>query len=151
MSFPKSLPIALPSLYAALFLITIVSGDKTARGGNPYFCVSLPFSLPLVAQESTALEMIVGILAAVWWLFIGYIGRSASENKLSRTGAVSGAGLICVMCLVETSLMISEFLLLSREPNFGIIDEAIYTLAVILLIGGLVTAGYSARAAFRRP
>lgn len=150
MTFPKSLQIALPALYFALFLATLLSGDKTASGGNPFVCVSLPFSLPLVASDATTLEVIVGVLATAWWLFIGYIGHLGSAGKLSRSGATLGAGLITLMCVVDGMLMTSEFMLLSREPTFGFIDAIIYTLAVMLLFGGLISAGYSGRAAFTR-
>ena len=40
--------------------------------------------------------------------------------------------------------MMSELTLISREPSFGMVDESIYTLAVLLLLGGLITAAYAA-------
>jgi len=45
--------------------------------------------------------------------------------------------------------MISQFVLISREPDFSAIDVVIYMFAVALLAGGLISAGYAARAAFK--
>lgn len=86
MTISKSLPIALPIIYSTLFMVTLVSGEKTASDGNPFVCVSLPWSLPLIATANTAPFVIVGVLATAWWYFIGYIGGIASTNKLTRAG-----------------------------------------------------------------
>ena len=41
----KRLPIILPSIHIVLFIITMLAGG---RYGNPFFCVDIPISLPLV-------------------------------------------------------------------------------------------------------
>jgi hypothetical protein len=148
-TFAKSLPIILPLLYVALFITTLVSGEKTASGGNPFFCLSLPWSLPLVARGDTAIVVMVGVLATAWWCFVGFIGRAGNSGKLSRSGEILGSGLIFIMCFTEATLMFSEFRLVSHELKFGLIDEFIYTLAVVLLIGGVISAVYAATAISR--
>ena len=151
MTLPNSLPIALPGLYFTLLVITLVSGEGTASGGNPLFCLSLPWSLPLAARDDTKIMFVVGILATLWWWLIGHIGHSGYLGKLSRVGAALGSGLILFMCVIEAALMGSELRLISQEPqHFSGIDVAIYTLASALLAGGLISAGCAAFAVFRR-
>jgi hypothetical protein len=44
--------------------------------------------------------------------------------------------------------MVSELrCCISQEPNFSLVDGAIYVLAAALLCGGLISAAYSAKAA----
>ena len=150
MTVSRSLPVALPSLYFVLLVVTLSTGEKTASGGNPLFCLSLPWSLPLVASSETTIAVVVGLFATVWWWFMDHIGYSGYSGKLGRAGAVLGAALILSMCVIEAALMGSEFRLISKEPSFGGIDGAIYTLAVVLLLGGLVSATHAGLGAFRR-
>jgi len=146
MILARHLPIALPAIHAALFLLTIISGEKTASGGNPFFCVDLPLSLPLVARDDAATFAAVAVLGTAWWFFVGQIGSSSSRGKLSRTGSGLGALLILSVCAAGFFALISEFLLISREVNFSAVNVAIYVLAVALLLGGLISAGFSVTA-----
>jgi hypothetical protein len=45
--------------------------------------------------------------------------------------------------------MISEFRLISQESNFGNKDFVVYTLAVVLLFGEFLCAGYAMASGFR--
>jgi len=75
------LPVILAATHLALFLITMFSGLKTASGGNPLFCVDLPVSLPLVGHDDTWTVVAVGILATIWWFFIGQVGWLSKWEK----------------------------------------------------------------------
>ena len=78
----KRLPIILPSIHLILFIVTTVSGG---RYGNPFFCVDIPISLPLVARDNASTIGVVGILGTAWWYFIGQLGALANQDKISRT------------------------------------------------------------------
>ncbi len=136
---PDKLPFALPALHVVLFLTT----EALATGGNPLFCVNLPVSLPLVASDSSATVVIVGILATAWWYFVGKIACEAWRGKVSRMISVAGALLLFLLGAIGSFAMISEFRLISQEPNFGSKDVVIYVLAVTLLLGNFVGAGYA--------
>lgn len=140
---PDRLPFALPALHVVLFLTTEAFGDKIATGGNPLFCVDLPVSLPLVASDSTPTVVVVGILATAWWYFVGKIACEAWRGKVSRMISVAGALLLFLLGAIGSFAMISEFRLISQEPNFGSKDVVIYVLAVTLLLGNFVGAGYA--------
>jgi hypothetical protein len=144
----KRLLIALPAIHASLLVITMITGERTASGGTPLFSVELPISLPLVATDNFATILIVGILATLWWYFIAQIGWVSTGKRISRISAGLGALLIVFMCLVDAVMMLSELACCtSHEPNFSVIDGLIYVFAFTLLCGGLISAGYSARAA----
>ncbi|MGB8731823.1 MAG: hypothetical protein WCC99_11305 [Candidatus Sulfotelmatobacter sp.] len=136
---PDKLPFTLPALHVVLFLTT----EALATGGNPLFCVNLPVSLPLVASDSSATVVIVGILATAWWYFVGKIACEAWRGKVSRMISVAGALLLFLLGAIGSFAMISEFRLISQEPNFGSKDVVIYVLAVTLLLGNFVGAGYA--------
>jgi hypothetical protein len=126
----------------------MITGERTASGGNPLVCVELPISLPLVATDRFATMFIVGILATVWWYFIAQIGWASMQKRLNRITAGLGVVLIVFMCLIDAAMMLSELACcISHEPNFSVIDGLIYVFAFALLCGGLISAGYSARAA----
>ncbi len=118
---PDKLPFALPALHVVLFLTT----EALATGGNPLFCVNLPVSLPLVASDSSATVVIVGILATAWWYFVGKIACEAWRGKVSRMISVAGALLLFLLGAIGSFAMISEFRLISQEPNFGSKDVVI--------------------------
>lgn len=143
------LPIILSAIHLVLFLITMLSGLKTASGGNPLFCVDLPMSLPLVGRDDTWTVVAVGILATIWWFFIGQVGWLSRQGKISRTVSAAGAGVVLLICAAAAYAMISQFVLISREPDFSTIDTVIYMFAAALLAGGLISAGYAARATFK--
>jgi|HubBroStandDraft_6_1064221.scaffolds.fasta_scaffold10838_5 hypothetical protein len=143
------LPVVLAATHLVLFLITMLSGLKTASGGNPLFCVDLPVSLPLVGHDDTWTVVAVGILATIWWFFIGQVGWLSKVGKISRTSSAVGAGLTLLICAADAYAMISQFVLISREPDFSTIDVVIYMFAAALLAGGLISAGYAARAVFK--
>lgn len=140
---PKRLPLILPVLHIILFLTTEAFGEGIASGGNPLFCVDLPVSAPLMASDSTATVVVVGILATAWWYFVGKIACEAWRGKLRRPISVAGALLLFLLGAVASFAMISEFRLISQEPNFGGKDIVVYVLAVTLLLGGLACAGYT--------
>jgi hypothetical protein len=140
------LPVVLAATHLALFLITMLSGLKTASGGNPLFCVDLPVSLPLVGRDDTWTIVGVGILATIWWFFIGQVGWLSKQGRISRTVSAVGAALTLLICAADAYAMISQFVLISREPDFSTIDVVIYMFAAALLAGGLISAGYAARA-----
>lgn len=116
---PERLPFILLALHFSLFLTTEFFGDKIASGGNPLFCVDLPVSLPLVASDSTSRVIVVGIMATTWWYFIGKIASEAWRGKVSRIISVAGALLLFLLGAAASFFMISEFRLISQEPNFG--------------------------------
>lgn len=147
--FLTSLPNVLSAIHLLLFLITILTGKSTATDGNPFVCVDLPVSLPLVARDDTWTVVAVGILGTGWWYFLGKIGSSSRQGKLSRGASVLGAFLILLMCAADGYGMISQFPLISREPEFSIVDIAIYIVAAILLFGGVFSAALAALAVFR--
>lgn len=149
-ALPRKLPLALSLTHIILFLTTAVFGDKIASGGNPLFCVDLPVSLPLVASDSTSRVIVVGIVATMWWYFIGKIASEAWKGKASRMISVAGALLLFLLGAAASFFMISEFRLISQEPNFGNKDFVVYTLAVVLLFGEFVCAGYAMASGFRR-
>jgi hypothetical protein len=62
---------------------------------------------------------------------------------MSRMMALAGALLLLLLQAVAWFGMTSEFRLISQEANFGVKDVAVYTLAVALLVGGLVSAGHA--------
>ena len=126
----------------------MTTGEKTASGGNPLFCVDLPMSLPLVASDKSTTMIIVGLLATGWWYFIAQIGWSSTQKWISRTAAGAGAVLIVFMCVIESVWMFREFgCCISHDPNLSVVDGIIYVLAITLLWGGIMSAVYSARAA----
>ena len=127
--------------------MTAISGEKAATGGNPFVCVSIPISLPLVARDDSPTVIIVAILATAWWYFIAQIGWSSKQGRISRSSSILGAILIGFIIMVDSVLMISESFLLSRQPNFNAVDVVIYLLAGLLLSGGIISAAYSAMAA----
>lgn len=140
---PERLPFVLPALHLLLFFTTEFFGDKIASGGNPLFCVDLPVSLPLVASDSTARVIVVGIVATIWWYFVGKIASEAWQGKVSPMISAGGSLLLCLLGGVGSFAMISEFRLISQEPNFGNKDFVVYTLAAVLLIGEFASAGYA--------
>lgn len=146
---PDRLPSVLPALHVLFFLTTEFFGDKIASGGNPLFCVDLPVSLPLVASDSTPRIIVVGILATAWWYFVGKVASEASQGNLSRMISVAGGLLLLLLGAVGAFAMISEFRLISQEPSFGSKDVIVYLLAVILLVGGFLCAGYAIVSGFR--
>lgn len=148
-SLPRRLPLALPLLHIILFLTTEVFGDKIASGGNPLFCVDLPVSLPLVASDSTSRVIVVGIVATTWWYFIGKIASEAWKGQVTRMISVAGALLLFLLGAIASFAMISEFRLISQESNFGNKDFVVYTLAVVLLFGEFLCAGYAMASGFR--
>jgi hypothetical protein len=143
----RFLPRVLPAIYILLCAMTAISGEKAATGGNPFFCVSIPISLPLVARDDSPTVIIVAILATAWWYFIAQIGWSSKQGRISRFSSILGAILIGFIIMVDSVLMISESFLLSRQPNFNAVDVIIYLLAGLLLSGGIISAAYSAMAA----
>ena len=47
--------------------------------------------------------------------------------------------------------MTTELRLISQEPNFGVFDVVVYTLAcALLLVGGGISSVFAARAALKR-
>ncbi len=148
-ALPRRLPLALPLLHIILFLTTEVFGDKIASGGNPLFCVDLPVSLPLVASDSTSRVIVVGIVATMWWYFIGKIASEAWKGKVTRMISVAGALLLFLLGAIASFAMISEFRLISQESNFGNKDFVVYMLAVVLLFGEFLCAGYAMASGFR--
>lgn len=147
-SFAKKLPILLPAIHVILFVTTAITDGKVASNGNPLFAVDLPLSLPLIATDRWSTILIVAMLATVWWFFIAQIGGHSAKGNVSRVGAAAGALLIFLTCLGDAALMFSELrCCIFREPNFSPLDVLIYALATALLSGGLVSAGYSAKAA----
>ena len=75
------------------------------------------------------------------------IGEVGETHTLS---AVLGSGLTLFLCFVEAALMTSELRLISQEPNFGVFDVVVYTLAYALLLGGGISSVFAARAALKR-
>ncbi|HZW94136.1 MAG TPA: hypothetical protein VFF64_14385 [Candidatus Eremiobacteraceae bacterium] len=146
---PERLPFVLPALHFLLFFTTEFFGDKIASGGNPLFCVDLPVSLPLVASDNTPRVIVVGIVATMWWYLIGKIASVAWQGKISRMISVAGSLLLFLLGGVGSFAMISEFRLISQEPNFGNKDFFVYTLAVVLLFGEFACAGYATASRFR--
>jgi hypothetical protein len=140
---PDRLPSVLPALHIVLFLTTEFFGEKIASGGNPLFCADLPVSLPLVASDSTPTLVVVGILATAWWYFVGKIASEAWQGKVSRIISVAGGLLLFLLGAAGSFAMISEFRLISQEPNFGSKDVAVYVLACALLVGEFTGAGYA--------
>ncbi len=138
----RFLPRVLPAIHIVLFAVTAIVGEKAATGGNPLFCVDLPISLPLVARDDSPTVIIVGILATAWWYFIGQIGWSSKKGRISRIGSGLGAILIAFSVTGGSYAMISEYFLISREPNFNAIDVGIYFLAGLLLAGGVISAAH---------
>jgi hypothetical protein len=143
----RFLPWVLPAIHIVLFAVAAIVGEKAATDGNPLFCVDLPISLPLVARDDSPTVAIVGILATAWWYFAAQIGWSSKKGRISRISSGLGAILIAFSATVGSYAMISEFFLISREPNFNAVDVGIYSLAVLLLSGGILSAAYSAMAA----
>ncbi len=137
----------LSGIHVALFVITMLSGG---RYGNPFFCVDIPISLPLVARDDTSTIAVVGILGTAWWYFIGQIGWSAKQGKVSRAGSGLGAFLILLLCSIDSFAMVSESFFILRAREFSIADVAVYLLAALLLCGGMVSGVLAAKAALRR-
>jgi hypothetical protein len=148
MQLPKLLPVVLPTIHIIFCAVSAIAGEKVASGGNPFVCVDLPFSLPLVAREDSMTVIIVAVLATAWWYFIGQIGWSSNQGRMSRFGSALGALLVGFIIAADSFLMISQFSLIFSERNFGAVDVVIYSLAALLLSGGVVSATYSALAAF---
>ncbi|MGC2551818.1 MAG: hypothetical protein WA437_16255 [Candidatus Sulfotelmatobacter sp.] len=148
-ALPGRLPLALPLLHIILFLTTELFGDKIASGGNPLFCVDLPVSLPLVASDSPSRVIVVGIVATTWWYFIGKIASEAWKGKVTRMISAAAALLLFLLGAAASFAMISELRLISQESNFGNKDFVVYTLAVVLLFGEFVCAGYAMASGFR--
>jgi hypothetical protein len=143
------LPATLSVGHILFFGTTALFGDKIASGGNPLFCVDLPVSLPLVARDNATTILTVGVLGTAWWYFIGQIGRASWMGKMSRMMSLAGSLLLLFLAAVSSFAMSTEFLLISKEPNFGSKDVVVYTLATALLLGGLTTAGYTMASVFR--
>ncbi len=146
---PNRLPFILPAVHVVLVLSTCIFGEGIASGGNPLFCVDLPVSLPMVASDSTWTIVVVGILATAWWYFVGKIASETWRGKISRPISVAGALLLFLLGAAASFFMISEFRLISQEPNFGNKDFVVYTLAVVLLFGEFMCAGYAMASGFR--
>ena len=142
----KRLPIILSSIHLPLFVITILSGG---RYGNPFFCVDIPISLPLVASDNTPTITVVGILGTAWWYFIGQIGWSAKQGRISRMGCGLGAFLILLICAIDSFAMVGESFAILRAPESSIVDVAIYFIAVPLLAGGIISGVLAAKGAFQ--
>jgi hypothetical protein len=142
----RFLPMVLPTTYILLCAITAISGKKAATGGNPFVCVSLPFSLPFVALDDSSTIIVVAVLAATWWYFVGQIGWSSKQGSISRFSSSLGAILIGFVVTADSVLMFGESSRISRESNFNAVDIVIYLLAVTLMVGGLVSAACSAMA-----
>lgn len=145
--FAQLLPIVLPAIYILLCAVTAIAGEKAASGDNPFVCVSLPFSLPLVARDDSPTVIVIAILATAWWYLIAQIGWLSKQCRISRSSSSLSATLIGLVITGDSVLMISQFFLISREPNFNAGDVVIYLLAVLLLSGGIVSTEYSAMAA----
>jgi hypothetical protein len=135
-------PALLAGIHVALFVLTI-SFEKTASGGNPFFCVDLPWSIALIAEGHGYRVPVVGILATIWWFFIGYLGWSSKRSRISRAGSIVRAFLLPLICAFDSYAMLSQFGLIVREPDFSSIDVVIYILAAALLLGGFVSAVYA--------
>jgi hypothetical protein len=142
----KRLPLVLASIHLALFLVALLSGG---RYGNAFFCVDIPISLPMVLSYKTSTLVVVGLLGTVWWYFIGQIGRSSKEGKMSGLGCRFGAILILLICSIDFLAHVWESFFILRATESTILDVAVYFLAALLLSGGAVS-GIAAKAAFRR-
>jgi hypothetical protein len=136
----RRLPIVLPAIHIALALLTWLTNQKAASAGNPFFCVDLPISLPLVASDNPPRVVIIAILATGWWYLIGQLGLSSRQAKISRARSSAAAGVVFLICAFNFTLMADEFTRISREPTFSTVDAIIYVLAVALLAGGFVSA-----------
>jgi hypothetical protein len=136
----RRLPIVLPANHVALALLTWLTDKKAASAGNPFLCVDLPVSLPLVANDNTLRVVIVAILATGWWYLIGRLGLSSRQGKISRARSSAAAAVVLLICAFNFTLMADEFTRISREPTFSAVDAAIYVLAVALLAGGVMSA-----------
>ena len=152
MSLAKCLPITLLAIHIGIFGLTEFSGLNTVSHGNPFVWVATPFSLPLIAQNDTGTVVTIGLLATLWWYFIGLIGSSSARGKLSRTGSALGTALILFFCVIDAVGMFSELRSIRRDTQLTVADDLIYILATTLLAGGVISAGYSATNAlgFRR-
>lgn len=142
-NFPDRLPFVLPALHFFLFFATESFGDKIASAGNPLFCADLPFSLPLVATDSTPRIIVVGVLATCWWYFVGKIASEASRGKLRRSISLASALLLSLLGAAGSFAMIGESRIISQEPNFGSKDIFVYMLAAALVCGNFLSAGYA--------
>ena len=145
------MPVILAVLHAVLFLTTVVFGERIASGGNPLFCVDIPASIPLVASDSTPTLIVVGILATAWWYFVRAIARESWRGKISRMISLSGAMLLLLVAAAAAFAMISEFRLISQEPNFGAKDVVVYALALALLLGNFACAAFATISGFSSP
>ncbi len=140
----------LAAWHVFLFVVTYSLGQGLATDGNPLFCVELPVSVPLVGRDDFVTVLLVGVAATGWWYFIGQVGRASWVGKISRTMSLAGALLLLSIQTIAWFAMISEGRLIRQEANFGAKDIVIYVLAGVLLLGGLVSAGYSMVSVFRR-
>jgi len=148
--FNKQLLFVLPAINTVVFILTEIAGEKSASAGNPFVSVDLPVSLPLVARDDWPTVVAVGLFGIAWWYFIAQIGYSSRRSRISRTVSALGALLIFFFCLADGGIMFSELsCCILREPNFSIMDLAIYATAVVLLAGGLVSAGCAAMNALK--
>ena len=136
------LPIVLSAIHIGLLVMTF-SFEKTASGGNPFFCVDLPWSIVLFPEGHGSRILLVGILATAQWYFIGYIGWSSRPCRMSREGSVVGAFFLPLICAFDSHAMLSQFGLIVREPTFSAVDVVIYILAVALVFGGFLSAAYA--------
>jgi hypothetical protein len=136
------LPVLLAVIHVVLFVLTF-SFQKTASGGNPFFCVDLPWTIALVAEGQSSRIPVVGILATAWWFFIGYVGWSSRWGRISRAGSIVSASLLPLICAFDSYAMLSQFGLIAHQPDFSSIDVVIYILAAALILGGFVSAIYA--------
>ncbi len=88
-------------------------------------------------------------MATTWWYFIGKIASEAWKGQVTRMISVAGALLLFLLGAIASFAMISEFRLISQESNFGNKDFVVYTLAVVLLFGEFLCAGYAMASGFR--
>lgn len=144
----RRLPIVLPAIHIALVVLTLLS-EKAASGGNPFFCVDFPVSLPLVARSDNLTVAVVALLATAWWYFVGQIAWSSRQRKVSRATSLLGGVLMFLICAFDFSLMADEFRRISRDPKFSVVDAVIYLLAVSLLAGGAFSSAVAATSVLR--
>lgn len=138
----------LPTVHLVLIIATLFLAKKGTVGGNPFFCIDLPWSLPLVGRDDWATILVVAILGTLWWYVVARIGWGAKKHQFSRIGSGLGAGLLFFVCGIDAFAGSDFFLQFLRHPLVADVLE--YLCAGILLVGGLVCAIYSVLSAFRK-